>query len=887
MSLIVKIGADIRAFDREMRKLMSDVQDVTGKLQEQGQMMTTSISAPLAGVGVIAAKTGMEFEAAMSQVAATLGTTSDKIGNLTHLAEEMGAKTQFSATDAANAINYMAQAGWTTEKIMQGLPAVLNMAAAGGIDLATAADIATQTISAMGYKASDTQRVVDVFAKAASASSTSVEDMGQSVRIAAGMAHMLGIDVEELSVALGLMANAGFKGENAGELLAAGLRNLVNPSKEVAKAMEHYGVSLKLNKDGSVDLLGTMELLREKLGGLSQVQKAQAMASIFGADASKSWAAIVSASEEDFDNMTKAIFNAKGAADQMAKTMNDNTLGGFKEMQSALEGVAIEVFNHMKPALDGLFSGITKLANAFSNLSPNTQLFIVSLLGIITAVGPLLALIAAVGQGLAWLKGAFQAMGVASMGAVGVWVLIGIAIAALVLAIIIYWDEIKAYTIKVWNAISDFFVKTWESIKSMASTAWGAIKEFFVKWWDELLAFIAGPIGLLVYFIAHNWDTIKATTAAIWQAIVDFLVGLWNGIVGFVTPIFNAIVTIITTVWNVIFTVTSAVWNFIWQYLVALWTALLYFATPVFESIKNFLASVWASIQTTALTIWNTIKAFLQAVWNGIVAVANVVWNALVTYFTTVFNIYKTIIMTVWNAIKSFLTTIWNGIKSVASSVWNAIKSTIMGPVNAVKSMVINTFNSLKAGIVSIFNSVKSTALSIWNGIKSGVVSVVNGLVNGVKSAFNGMKSAVIGAWNGIKSGIRTVINGIIGMINRFINAFNAPARALNKIPGVSAPLIPNVPMLATGGTIFGSGAAIVGEAGPELITKSGSSVKVTPLSAQEKARGIGGALGRGSGVMIQVQQLVIREEADIQKVAKELNRLQERANRAQGRLAF
>lgn len=909
MSLIVKIGADTRTFDKEMRKLTKDVSTIGNKLSSVGKTLTKGLTAPIAGIGVAVAKTGMDFESSMSKVAATMGKPKSEISDLEKLARDMGKSTKFSATEAGEAINYMAMAGWDSQKIMSGLPGLLNLAAAGGMDLGTAADIVTDAMTGMGLGADQTDRIVDLMAKTASSANTSVEDMGKAMILVAGQSNTLGISQNDLALSLGLMANAGFKGEIAGQHLSAGIRRLVTPTKKAKDAMDEYGIAVKRNEDGSVDLGGTIEDMRGKLNGLDQVQKATALSAIFGADAQKSWGGIINANQGDFDNLKTSIEGSSGAAQKMADEMINNLAGRMEIMKSALSEVAIQLYENLKPALEKIVEWITKAAEAFSNISPKTQGFIVALAALLAAVGPLLIALASIIKMAGFIKAAFQVMGVASMGALGIWILVGVAVAALVLAIIFYWDEIKAVTITVWNAIKDFMVGLWKSIVEIASTIWEPIAEFFTGLWQgikdittsvwnsitdffsewglTILAVITGPIGMLVGLIVKYWDEIKAATSIVWNTIKDFLSSIWEGIVAVFGPIFNGIVSVITSIWNAIKTVTSAVWNFISQYLKAIWNALMFFVKPVFEQMAAFFKSIWDKISQVSTTVWNAIKGFLTTIWNAIKTVASTVFNALKAFFVTLLNGIKSVFTTIWNAIKSVVTSVWNAIKSTAISIWNAIVSAVMGPVNKLKSMVTSAFNALKSSVSSIFNALKSVALSIWSSISSSVTSKVNSLVSGVKGAFNGLKSAVIGVWNGIKSGMKSVINGIISMVNKFIGGFNAPAKLLNKIPGVSAPTIPKIPALATGGTIFGNGQALVGEAGPELVSKSGSSVKVTPLNSQEKAGGISGALGGGSGggpteVVVQLDGKTIAK-ATAPHMDSELRGRRDSKNRAKG----
>ncbi|PGN60793.1 hypothetical protein CN966_05790 [Bacillus cereus] len=242
------------------------------------------------------------------------------------------------------------------------------------------------------------------------------------------------------------------------------------------------------------------------------------------------------------------------------------------------------------------------------------------------------------------------------------------------------------------------------------------------------------------------------------------------------------------------------VWNMIKNFLQSCWDSLVAFVVPIFEKIKSWIINTWNTISSTTSVIWNAVKNFLIGLWNSIVSTAK----------------------SVFNNIKEAITSVWNMISSTSSNIWNGIKSTLS----------------------NIWESIKSTASSVWNGLKEAIMTPVRWVTSSVGNAFEGMKSAVLGAWNGIKSGTKTAINGIIRMINKFIDGFNTPADLLNKIPGVDAPKIPHVPMLAKGGHVLGDGQFIAGEAGPELFSKKGNKVSVTPLSSSERMGGIGGQLG-------------------------------------------
>ncbi len=289
----------------------------------------------------------------------------------------------------------MGMAGWKTEDMMNGLPGILDLAAAGGTDLALTSDIVTDGLTGLGLTAKDTGMFVDIMAATCANSNTSVELMGETLKYVGPVAGALGIEMDDLSVAIGLMGNAGIKGGQAGTALRAGLANLVKPTKEMKVAMEKYGVELVKNSDGSIDLMGTMENLRSTLGGLDQATQAQALATIFGKEAMSGWAAIVNASEGDFDKLTEAIANSEGKAKDMANTMQDNLKGAIDNLKSAFEGACIVIGERLIPMFQGLIEWLTDCLTWFNNLDEGTQTFIVAIgalaIGaLVAAIGPFL-----------------------------------------------------------------------------------------------------------------------------------------------------------------------------------------------------------------------------------------------------------------------------------------------------------------------------------------------------------------------------------------------------------------------------------------------------------------------------------------------------------------
>lgn len=315
---------------------------------------------------------GKSFEAGMSEVQAISGASGKDLKALTDKAKEMGATTKFSATQSAEAMKYMAMAGWKTKDMVSGLGGVMNLAAASGEDLGTVSDIVTDALTAFGLKAQDSGHFADVLAKASSNSNTNVSMMGETFKYVAPLAGAMKYSVEDTATAIGLLANAGIKGSQAGTSLRSMMTRMVKPSKETAKAMKELGLEV-VNSDGSMKpLRQTMTELRQKFSGLSESQKSSKAASIAGQEAMSGLLAIVNASDEDFNKLTKAIDNSSGAAKKQADTMNQNLQGALYELGSAAEAVGIELYSHIKkPLTKVVMAGATQVRGLASVVKKN------------------------------------------------------------------------------------------------------------------------------------------------------------------------------------------------------------------------------------------------------------------------------------------------------------------------------------------------------------------------------------------------------------------------------------------------------------------------------------------------------------------------------------
>lgn len=365
--IVIETGLDTKGIETGLKKVSS--------IAKTGIATTVTaisgMSTALAGVAGYSIKVGSSFEAGMSKVQAVSGASNEQLQRLSDKAKEMGATTKFSATEAADAMNYMAMAGWKTEDMLNGIDGIMNLAAASGEDLATTSDIVTDALTAFGLSASDSTHFADVLAAASSNANTNVSMMGETFKYVAPVAGSLGYSAEDCAVAIGLMANSGIKASQSGTALRSMFSRLAKPSKEVKEAMEKLNISLT-DSHGNMKSLDTlMGDLRNSFSGLSESEKAEMASSLAGQEAMSGLLAIVNASDADFNKLKDAIYGADGASAKMAETMQDNLKGKITITKSTIEGLGIKIYEEiedpMKEAAEGTTDSVEQISSALEN----------------------------------------------------------------------------------------------------------------------------------------------------------------------------------------------------------------------------------------------------------------------------------------------------------------------------------------------------------------------------------------------------------------------------------------------------------------------------------------------------------------------------------------
>ena len=828
---IAETEAELKKLESQASKTnqtLTKIGEVGSKVESFGNGVTnvgkkvSVASAAVTAMGGAAVKTAADFESSMSQVQATMGITKDSMSTLdgqsvntmdalSDLAKEMGSKTAFSASECAEALNYLALAGYDTQEMADTLPTVLNLAAAGGLDLASASDMVTDAMSALGMETKDANKMVDQMAKTASSTNTSVGQLGEGILTIGATAKTVKGGTAELNTALGILANNGIKGAEGGTHLRNVILSLQNPTDKAAQQMDALGVSV-FDSQGNMrslnDILGD---LNKSMDGMTAEEKANIVSKIFNKTDLSSVNALLANTGDTWTDLQTAIENSGGAAQQMADTQLDNLSGQLTILKSAVEGFAISIGEALMPMVKNIVAKIQSFVDWLNNLDEGTRQVIVKIGLFIAALGPFLVILGTVISKVGVAMQAFSKLGLKltslmsnAGGVSGIMGKVGAAIGGIsapVVAVVAVIAVLVAAFVHLWKTNEDFrnsIIAIWERIKSVFSGFAQGItdrlnalgfdfqnfKEVVSAIWNGLCNFLAPVFEGVFTQIANILEAVLGVITGILDVFIGIFTGnwsqVWEGVKGIFGSVWDFIKNTFINYMNVIQNVANVVlgwfgtsWNGVWtgikDFFVNLWTGITTFFTNLWEGIKNtvqtaimFIAAIleaafdiitlpfrfiWENCKEIVIAVWDAIKSKVTTVINAVATVIKTVMNAIKTVFTTVWNAIKTVVTTVVNAIKTVITTVFNAIKNTATTVWNAIKTAITTPINAVKNTVSTVFNSVKSTVSSVFNSIKSTATSVWNGIKSAITTPIEAAKNKVK----GVVDAIKGFFSGMK----------------------------------------------------------------------------------------------------------------------------------------
>jgi TP901 family phage tail tape measure protein len=923
--LVANIRANIAGFTGPLNEAQRQMRNTAERVQEAGTTMGVALGAAGAAIGIAlgsAVVKAADFEAQIDRVGAIAGASGKDFDRLRQAALDLGASTSKSATEVAVGMEQMAAAGFETNEIIAAMPGVIAAAEASGEDMARVTEVVTAALNSFGLEASEATRVADIMAMAANQSAASVDDMGYAFKYAGPVAKQLGFDIEWLAAAVGVMADAGLEGSQAGTTLRMALSRLAKDTGPAAKAIKQIGVDMT---DANGKMRPAPQILAdimEKLRGMGKEQRVAAAQTIFGTEAMSGMLALMDKSPAEFNKLVSALKNSKGAAAETAAEMKDNLKGSLMELQGAFETLQISVGGALAPAIRAIADALAVLVRWFNSLPAPVQSFLAisaAVVGVLLILGSLFAFAVA---GLGSLALAFNTT-------------IGVVAATIgwIVAIIAAIVALGAIFVYAYNKVGWF--------RDMVNQAWASIKAGF----QAVVDFLRPAV----------------------QAVVDFVVQQWNKIKTWWSTNGSTISQAASNVWNFIKTVITTVMQVIWSIMQFIWPAILFVIQTIWESIKAVISSainiilaiigIFANLFTGNWSgLWENVKSLIV---NALIFIWNFFqlwgWGKLVAGALKLgmglLNIFKSGWTSIWQAVKSVLTSMWNGIKSafdkiksfiddawrvagnITRSVWNGIKSFLSAAWNFLKSLVQSAFNGIKSVIQTVWNAVKSVTSSVWNGIKSWLSSTWNALKSKVTSAWNAIKSATSSAWNSVKSiisnvgsSIRSTLSGLASkalswgrnLMDMFISGIKSKIRALvgavsdvaGKVSdylGFHSPTekgpasdshkwAPNFMRMFTQGMernipwiqraayrVAAAMRAVNVAAEAPQVSRAG--VGALSVSRSGYVSPSARAEAQGGGVTVTGNTFYVREERDIDRIAIAIERRQRNKLRAQGRV--
>lgn len=806
---------DLKVFGDKSATAGQKFKGFSSALNTVGSGLAKGVTLPLLGVGTAAVKVTSSFDSAMSEVKAISGATGTQFTQLRDKAIEMGAKTKFSATESAEAFKYMAMAGWDTKDMLNSISGVMNLAAASGEDLGTVSDIVTDAMTAFGLAADGTTKVLkngynvevsnaehfsDVLAEASSRSNTNVSLMGATFKYVAPIAGAMGYSIEDTAVAIGLMANAGIKGEQAGTALRSTITRLVKPTKESGTAMDALGISVT-NSDGSMKSLDNiLKQVRGSMSGLTEDQKASYAAMLAGQEGMSGLLAIVNASDEDYQKLSESIQNCTGASQEMADTMQDNLGGAVTLLKSALESAGITIGERLTPYIRELAEWITGLVEKFNSLSDSQQDLIVkiglilaaiapvmligskvfsllsSIIGIITTVGSALSTVFAFGLNATALSAAGASTGVTMLaGAIGFLTspitLVIAAITALVAVFVIAYKKSETFRNFINSLVEDlktFFTETvpqaFEIFKEKISEVFENAKQKIGEFKDKCQEIVQNVIEFFTVTLPQGIEEFATVTIPNFvQNVITFLQELPNNLgimVGemlghlylFATSAIEWATTAIPEFINSVVTFFQELPNRVWEWLV---------------NTYNKVTEWGSNMIQKGIEVGSN---FLQTVGEFFSQLPDRIWNFLAQTFQKVVAWGSQMVSSGRAAITSFVSTVVGIVTSLPSKVWG-ILSKIPAKVgqlgSQLRSIGAAAFNALWDGIKSVGNSILGWVSGFASSIKSFISGIVEGFNNVVGSA-NSAKSAAASVKGRHANGLDYVpYNGYIAELHK------------------------------------------------------------------------------------------------------------------------
>lgn len=798
-------------------------------------------------------KKSRELEAQMSTVKAISNATTEDMTRLTDMAKHMGATTQFTAVEAGKALEYMAMAGWKTDQMLGGLPGIMNLAAASGEDLGQVSDIVTDALTAFNMTADQSGRFADVLAQASSNANTNVSMMGATFQKVAPVAGTLGYSVEDMSLGIGLMANASVKAETAGTSLKTALANMAKPTKQMQAYMDKYGISLT-NADGSMKTFReVIDNLRSSLGGLSKTEKTAAATAIFGKESFAGMLAIVNASDADFKKVSDAVNNAAGAAERMAAIKLDNLEGDVTLLKSATDGLQTAIGDALLPTFRAGTQQLTKFVSnltEFINANPELVRTIVKVTAGLLAVKAT-ALTAKLGflelkggvltvqKVMALFKGKTALAGVEAVGfagkvkgvaksVTGYFGGIGSAAGGVGRAFgqMFNGTKIGGAFSKIGGAAGGVFSKLFSGVGGVATRAFTGVAGTITNVLGKAgTAVAAGPLGKIGSVIGKGFGKIGTLIAPL-QKLGGAILGPFSGILGKVLPVVGVISLIVAAVQILrdnLDKVREVVERVFGKAGLDVFNGIVDAITNIGDTIRNIFTD--GNLGGARQFLINLFGEEATGVIDGAITILQTVWNILSGFIEFVNAYVRPIVEQIFSFIVG---TVLPQIAQ-AFAEWAPTIASILQGLAEVVSTIATAIMAVIQFLMPTIQSIIGVALETIKGVVSGALTAIKGLVDVFAGIFTGdwtrvwegVKSIFSGVWNSLKSIASGVLNGIISLVNGVISGLNK-LKIPDWVPGIGGKgiNIPLIPRFATG-TDSTPDTFIAGEQGAELITNA------------------------------------------------------------------
>ena len=843
---VKKQGAAVTQAEADLANMEVQLRDVNAELARQkfdeyaekagkvGQAVQTAgqhmmkVTTAIGGVAAASVTVAANFEQQMSKVQAISGATAEDTDRLTESARQWGRDTKYSATEAGEAFEYMALAGWKTDDMLEGIGGILNLAAASAMDLGTASDIVTDYLTAFGLSAKDAGKFADEMAYAMSHSNTTTEALGEAYKNCAATAASMGYSVEETTAVLMTMANAGVKGGEAGTALNAIMTRLATDTKGCATELSKYGVEVYDAQGNMNSLSSILTGVRGVWNNLTDEQQANLAKTIAGTNQFSALQTIMSglsdeaiASGMSFSDYSEALQNCDGTASDMAATMQDNLLGRLTQLKSKLEDVGITIGNSLMPFMEKAVAKIGELADKFAALNPQQQETILKIAGVVAAIGPLLTIvgkaISVSGQlssGIGKVVGKLATMGTTASGATGGMAVLKGALAAITSPVGIAVAAIAAITaviVTLWNTNEDFrnrITEIWNRIKSVF-TEFGqhitdklnslgfdfenfgeVVKAIWEGFCNVLAPIIEGVFNNIAIFIETTLNVITGVFdlfvslftgdwSGAWDAVKGIFESVWNGLKEYISNILNTIKGVVDAFLGLFGTSWDEVWNSIKTTFENIWNGIVSFFTGILDGIRNAVTTAWTAVSTT-------ISDVLTGIWNTVSNIFTTIRDFVSTVFETIKNVITVVIMAIaefFSAAFEILTVpfrfIWENCKETIISIWDAISTKIQTAITFVQNIITTVWNAVSSVFTTVWTAISTTVSNVVNSIKNTITNVFNAVRTTVSNIFNNVKATATSIWNSISSTISNVVNSIKNTVS---NVFNSVKSTVSNV---------------------------------------------------------------------------------------------------------